>query len=1347
MLRSLGWEMQVDFEHISEAELSSPGYLEAILAVMNLKAGVREDDEKRQAFRDVIHGVARKKDESLGQYATRRLRDFTKAETYGISLPAEFKVSLMKEGANLTDQNLQNLAVLTLGKENDVDFLATAMARLDVRGDRLSGYVHEEAEDRGRGNVYAEGVEREMEIEESDADSQDDESIPDEAVLAELEDLSFNEEQAALVFALIENRPPRRRRTWKENKLFKAEVRKERKPFRKGSSPPHGSGGRGNGRGDRPRVSREQLKKLSKCRLCGRRGHWAEDCDQSRPSSGENSNVSGFCYLGPSSSNSFVGVTMAELHKILSQVKNEEKDMIEQKGTFLALQSGAAILDIGATQDLIGEVALGALEQVLASKGLKPVEVPAPGGAPTGIGGAATVKKAVLVPISFGGVPGTVHFVVIGENVPPLLSVGLLEHLGATMCLTTNTVEFKKIGVKQAMRKETSGHRTIPLVEWGGGFFPVPDEARKKFGLARDAFMLKGKDSSAYAKQKGEGPSVPEVSCIGKVSGHSSEHCQVMHLEPADPRVLSSCSHIPSHDFRARSMHSYPADLGPMCQRINSTTSGSGLALHQHDGDGARHSGGARMASASEPDVLHDGGHTHDVCPAYLGGKRPEVLEVREKEVLGGGCPDPRTMPPRRKTHQQGQPVRQLAGLRELRGEDQLCSEGTIQGEGESSDHNIISGTSTSGTERQSASRKHVKCVRWDVGDRGGTASDGSGLPADEQHNGRVDAWPEPDDHNHDESARVTQLQPHVPGRDLRPGGESGDRDLLNEHRRGGDRRELVSSAGTPRGRRRDGEPQPAGRAHRWPTWMTTLMCASTLIQWGQCTQEMKEHLSVQGGGHHSWVVHCELRQKDKGETSRGPEPPQSLKHPWVYLTTVLGPDDVCVWHEHRGVDGEVLHRGPGSGPAGDPPEGHTLHRWATKNKLVSLLEIHDKNAGVFGMDSAGNQSSEGPYWHFSAELLGDFVAGNHESGEVLLKADDEEAVRRLGSLVRGRQRELSGSRVDLLEVFHAGEVSTMARQNGLKVLEDPSRFSDASGWTGLDKGHRKQVRHILQAERPCLVRMRLDRQNDMANQEDERALREGGVRAGLALEIAKTQKDHGLHYLLESNVQAEVWKQPEMAKILEDPETSTLTDPNGMRYLTNDVLLARKIQKVFHKNDNGNKEIIEETTKPSRPQDEAFAETEAMARSSRPRLLPQGLPAATPKGSLEQATCRKTSRWTCGARKAHERHLGAVHPRWCPGHHASHADDAGAHEIHELLHDPSGGHGPSVVIGDIPQPSPHLPSRSAQRRQELDHIIWQIPWRRSLDRRRERPIPTASATRKMGSWEMPQDVPPTDRV
>ena len=487
VLRSLGWEMQVDFEHLSEAELVAPTYLDSILKVMNLKAGVRDDDEKRQAFKDVIHGATRKKDENLGQFATRRLRDFTKAATYGITLPPEFRVSLMKEGAGLSDQNLQNLAVLTQGREMDVDFLAAAMAKMDVRADRLSGYAEV---DPAASLSFAEGTSglRELEQEESE----EEESLDDEVVLSELEDLNFSEDQAQMVFAILENRPPRRRRTWKENKMFKAEARKDRKPFRKGDAPPDG----GRASGMRAGLSRDQLKKISTCRNCGRKGHWAEDCTQ--PKSGgpgaDRGRVSGFCYLGQENpgGNAFCGLTASEWSKVLAAAKATASAGRLEPLNFLTLKSGTAILDIGATQDLIGECALAALGHVLADAGLKYVDVPVDSqGPPTGIGGAATVTRAVLVPISPGGVPGVVHFTVIKENVPPLLSVGLLEHLGATLDLVENQVHFKSINVVRRMQKEASGHRTISLVEWDGSLFPVPKEARDRFGLSADSFMLK----------------------------------------------------------------------------------------------------------------------------------------------------------------------------------------------------------------------------------------------------------------------------------------------------------------------------------------------------------------------------------------------------------------------------------------------------------------------------------------------------------------------------------------------------------------------------------------------------------------------------------------------------------------------------------------------------------------------------------------------------------------------------------------------------------------------------------------------------------------------------------------
>ena len=129
VLRTLGWELQVDFEHF---QLSGPSYLDHILHVIELKAGVREDDEKRQAFRGVMHDNGRRRGECLSQYATRRQRDFSKAACFGLDLPAELRVSLLREGAHLSEQNQQNLTTLIKGHEKDVDYLAAQLARMVV---------------------------------------------------------------------------------------------------------------------------------------------------------------------------------------------------------------------------------------------------------------------------------------------------------------------------------------------------------------------------------------------------------------------------------------------------------------------------------------------------------------------------------------------------------------------------------------------------------------------------------------------------------------------------------------------------------------------------------------------------------------------------------------------------------------------------------------------------------------------------------------------------------------------------------------------------------------------------------------------------------------------------------------------------------------------------------------------------------------------------------------------------------------------------------------------------------------------------------------------------------------
>eukprot|EP00439_Symbiodinium_sp_Y106_P037017 s2656_g4.t1 len=500
ILRTLGWEMMSDFEHLSEAQLAGPDYLEAILKIIEMKAGVREDDDRRAAFRGVLHENAKRKDETLGQYANRRLRDFAKASSYGVQLPEEFRAALLREGAGLSEQGQQNLTTLLQGYDHDVDRMALTLSRMDGRPDRLSGFTCEAP---GPESYLADPEEEPVDGDEGDTAGEGSDSTDDQAILEELSDMNFSSEQASLVFALLENRPPRLRRTWKENKKFKAELRKDRQSFTKGA-PGEGrselSRGPPRGSNTRPKVSREQLKKISRCHLCGRRGHWAEDCRQAQ-SSGKTGNgeapgrPSGFCYLGTSARG-------GSHFSFMTYVTPASTSTAASTWSFLTIPSGMAILDIGATQDIVGKTAFRALEHELDRCGLKALEIPTTAPAPTGIGGAAQVSKTALVPISPGGVPGVIQFLVIDGEVPPLLSVGLLEHLGANMDLTTNEVRLKNIDVNLKMVSLPSGHRAIQLVEWTGGDFPVPQMARDQYGLSEGAFSKDAKSSSAYIKQE-----------------------------------------------------------------------------------------------------------------------------------------------------------------------------------------------------------------------------------------------------------------------------------------------------------------------------------------------------------------------------------------------------------------------------------------------------------------------------------------------------------------------------------------------------------------------------------------------------------------------------------------------------------------------------------------------------------------------------------------------------------------------------------------------------------------------------------------------------------------------------
>lgn len=76
LLRTLDWDLQSKFEHLGDAELQGPQYLEVFFGVLDILAGERETTEMRRAVRAALYEGSRRSDDSLSQYSLRRESQF-----------------------------------------------------------------------------------------------------------------------------------------------------------------------------------------------------------------------------------------------------------------------------------------------------------------------------------------------------------------------------------------------------------------------------------------------------------------------------------------------------------------------------------------------------------------------------------------------------------------------------------------------------------------------------------------------------------------------------------------------------------------------------------------------------------------------------------------------------------------------------------------------------------------------------------------------------------------------------------------------------------------------------------------------------------------------------------------------------------------------------------------------------------------------------------------------------------------------------------------------------------------------------------------------------------------------
>ena len=88
--KQLDWDLQGKFEHVPESVLAGPGYLDAVVSILDGLAGEKDASEKRRVVRAALFEGQRKKEETLSQFAVRREQEFAGADRY-LSIPSELK--------------------------------------------------------------------------------------------------------------------------------------------------------------------------------------------------------------------------------------------------------------------------------------------------------------------------------------------------------------------------------------------------------------------------------------------------------------------------------------------------------------------------------------------------------------------------------------------------------------------------------------------------------------------------------------------------------------------------------------------------------------------------------------------------------------------------------------------------------------------------------------------------------------------------------------------------------------------------------------------------------------------------------------------------------------------------------------------------------------------------------------------------------------------------------------------------------------------------------------------------------------------------------------------------------
>ena len=868
----------------------------------------------------------------------------------------------------------------------------------------------------------------------------------------------------------------------------------------------------------------------------------------------------------------------------------------------MSVTAGEAILDIGATQDLIGKAAMDQLTEVLHAAGLKPVRLSGPVSSPSGIGGAAQALHAMLVPISLGGKPGVLEMTVLDGPIPPLLSVGFLDFLKATIHLAEDKVELRAIGVELPLRRLHSGHRTLPLVQWSGGLFPVPDDVKVRHGLEDGAFNVKAVSGlsaiEVYMGRRDMRSITREVELIQGMSdlhvhdnilNENPKSSSVLHCRPScSPSPIPDSHRLPEIDLQQR-VSSTPC----MGSRLSQQGQFDHQAPVQHE---RQFSPELQELASGVESVVHaglrhpraDGETGSSLSPIGEGRARPQDVSQERHGATGAPGTSPWAVPPSGGERDSAlQPACGVDGVSAVQGSSLLSLQeeprgGSPEGQGP----RLCSG----------------------LNEFNGGASGAADPGQHEFHGFRGDHQPRARDlqsaeqsvrRNHEEDQQFAGRSRPGPIPDL----DVGPAILSNSDPSGTDTSNADS--GNHRGLGRgdgvgvgcDGsalEPEQGRRASAlsWPVWFLAagVVSTSSLLTWRSCSSELQALLAKQGVGPRHYLFLYELQERgaegshvaprlgeypllgsaedaswSRGKSSgdAGAGDAVDLRPSWVpqfcqaYEVSVAAGDTVprqpsCpawqpLWRMILDDEQHVLENSPGPWLELEVSSRSRVLWWGLPTPLLQGLSFSDLSELPLRLSLEGTADVQGPVWAIAGHLPD---AEDEPVQASRGPADLEKCGRNICLLARQSQEIHHTSQLDFAELFSPCRVRPYAQKLGLRV-DLQSTFDLTAGWDARRKDHRAKFRTYLRDQQPRMLmispecRMFSQLQNLSKDRHKPREvlqlMAEGLLMWNFSLEAAGEQSAHGRFFAIEHPAGASSWRLPNTQKLLARKEVAVV--------------------------------------------------------------------------------------------------------------------------------------------------------------------------------------------------------------